>query len=279
MSVDEETDPEGLGEHESEGLLPEAVAGAIQIGLAELARLDAVVAEAEARFVAAREKLSPRGRFGVRREDGFAKVLEGVVADLKNGLVESRRVASTFNIAFFGRTGAGKSTLLSALGGLSGELVSDGRSDFTTDVQPLDWQGCRLYDTPGINGWGRTHSRAELEEAARKAVEVADVVLLCFDSQSQQASEFRKVADWVRDYRKPVLAVLNIRNLRWRHPALVRSAAARAGLSRTAQQHADNITSELDAIGLTDVPVVAIQSRRAFFARAGTPYSGPAEGL
>ena len=277
MSVDEEADPGGLGEHDSEGLLPEAVAGAVQIGLAELAKLDEVVAEAEARFVAAREKLSPRRRFGVRREDGFARVLEGVVADLRNGLVESRRVASTFNIAFFGRTGAGKSTLLSALGGLSGELVSDGRSDFTTDVQPLDWQGCRLYDTPGINGWGRTHSRAELEEAARKAVEVADVVLLCFDSQSQQASEFRKVADWVRDYRKPVLAVLNIRNLRWRHPALVRSAAARAGLSRTVQQHADNITSELDAIGLTDVPVVAIQSRRAFFARAGTPYSGPAE--
>ena len=125
MSVDEEADPGGLGEHDSEGLLPEAVAGAVQIGLAELAKLDAVVAEAEARFVAAREKLSPRRRFGVRREDGFARVLEGVVADLRNGLVESRRVASTFNIAFFGRTGAGKSTLLSALGGLSGELVSD----------------------------------------------------------------------------------------------------------------------------------------------------------
>ena len=47
MSVDEEADPGGLGEHDSEGLLPEAVAGAVQIGLAELAKLDAVVAEAE----------------------------------------------------------------------------------------------------------------------------------------------------------------------------------------------------------------------------------------
>lgn len=276
MSADEDLEREGAGEHASGGLLPEAVAGAIQVGLVELARLDAIVVEAEARFATARDKLSSRGRFGIRREDGFSRVFEGVVADLKNGLVESRRVADTFNIVFFGRTGAGKSTLLSALGGLSGGLVSDGRSDFTTDVQPLDWQGCRLYDTPGINGWGRTRSRAELEEAARKAVEVADVVLLCFDSQSQQAPEFRKVADWVRDYRKPVLAVLNVRNALWRHPARVASIAQRKGLSRTAQQHADNIASELEAINLTSVPIVAIQSKRALFARATTPFAGPA---
>lgn len=276
MSVVQEQEPESDGQDESEHLLTAAVAEAVRTGLAELARLDAVVAEAEVRFEAARRELSPRGQFGVQREDGFAEVLEGVVADLKDGLAESRQAAATFNIAFFGRTGAGKSTLLSALGGLSGELVSDGRSDFTTDVQPLDWQGCRLYDTPGINGWGRTRSRVELEEAARKAVEVADVVLLCFDSQSQQASEFRKVADWVRDYRKPVLAVLNVRNAMWRHPARVASAAQRSGLSRTARQHADNIASELEAIGLAGVPIVAIQSKRALFARAATPFVGPA---
>ncbi len=263
-------------QYESEQLLTEAVVDAVEIGLEELTRLDEVVADAEERLKAARDELSPRGRFGIRREDGFSKVLEGVVADLKDGLAKSRRAASTFNIVFFGRTGAGKSTLLSALGGLSGELVSDGRSDFTTDVQPLDWRGCRLYDTPGINGWGRTRPRAELEDAARKAVEVADVVLLCFDSQSQQASEFRKVADWVRDYRKPVLAVLNMRNPMWRHPARVASSAQRSGLSRAAQQHSENIASELDSIGLTGVPIVAIQSKRALFARAATPFVGPA---
>lgn len=276
MSADEGPERDGDGEYQPERLLTDAVAEAVETGLAELARLDALVAEAQRRFEAARDELSPRGLFGTRREDGFSKVLEGVVADLTDGLAESRRAASTFNIAFFGRTGAGKSTLLSALGGLSGELVSDGRSDFTTDVQPLDWQGCRLYDTPGINGWGRTRSRAELKETARRAVEVADVVLLCFDSQSQQASEFRKVANWVRDYRKPVLAILNVRNAMWRHPARVASPAQRRGLSRTARQHADNIASELKAIGLTGVPIVAIQSKRALFSRAATPFVGPA---
>ncbi|NUU18470.1 hypothetical protein HP550_14530 [Cellulomonas humilata] len=253
-----------------------AVAEAAASGLAELTRLDAIVAEAESRLLDAWLEISSPGSVLSKDDDGFYVILETVVADLRDRLEDSRRVASTFNIAFFGRTGAGKSTLLSALGRLDGQLVSDGRSDFTTDVQPLDWHGCRLFDTPGINGWGRTRPRRDLEEAAREAVEVADIVLLCFDSQSQQASEFTKVAAWVRAYRKPVIAVLNVRNTMWRHPARVAAAAQRQGLSRTAQQHADNITSELEAIGLQDVPVVAIHSKRSLFARASTPFFGPA---
>lgn len=256
--------------------LAEAVADAVAIGLSELERLDSIVTEADARLDRAQADLTTFRTAGAKGEDGFAVLLDTVVGDLRDRLGESRRVASTFNIAFFGRTGAGKSTLLSALGRLDGELVSDGQSDFTVDVQPLDWHSCRLYDTPGINGWGRTQSREDLEEKAREAVEVADVVLLCFDSQSQQASEFNKVAAWVRDYRKPVVAVLNVRNAMWRHPARVAMAAQRRGLTRTVQQHAENITSELEAIGLHGVPVVAIHSKRSLFARAATPFSGPA---
>ena len=173
--------------------LTKYVAAAVTSGLAELSRFDEVVGEAESRLELAREDLSGYQRAG-QDEDCFIVVLDTVVADLRDRLGDCRRVASTFNIAFFGRTGAGKSTLLSALGGLDGLLVSDGQSDFTVEVQPLDWQGCRPYDTPGINGWGRTRPRAELEEKARQAVEIADVVLLCFYSQSQQASPFVKVA-------------------------------------------------------------------------------------
>ena len=103
------------------------------------------------------------------------------------------------------------------------------------------------------------------------------MVLLCFDSQSQQASEFSKVADWVRHYGKPTIAVLNIRNLRWRHPAKVANQTARQNISEPVRQHSDNIRTELASIGLRDTPVVAIHSRRALFARASTPYSGPAE--
>ncbi|AOW92546.1 hypothetical protein BFN03_07055 [Rhodococcus sp. WMMA185] len=206
----------------------------------------------------------------------LVRVAEGFGETLRAHLARQRDALSTFNVAFFGRTGTGKSTLLSAFGQLDGEYVSPGESDWTTGVTEIAWRGCRLWDTPGINGWGRTQSRAELEETARRAVEVADTVLLCFDTQSQQASEFARVAEWVREYGKPVVAVLNVRNLRWRHPARVASESARQSLSRSVREHVGNIRTELAKIGLPDTSIVAVQSRRALFSRAATPFKGPA---
>lgn len=182
---------------------------------------------------------------------------------------------STFNIVLFGRTGAGKSSLIEAFAKGNGVTVSRGESDWTTEVRPLQWHSCLLFDTPGISGWGRTMSRSELEECAQRAVEIADVVLVCFDSQSQQAAEFHKVADWVQKYGKPVVAVLNQRNSRWRMPTLVPIASARRGLSQSIVQHTSNIRDELGKIGLVGVPIVAISTKRALFARATEPFQGP----
>jgi predicted GTPase len=184
-------------------------------------------------------------------------------------------VAKSFNIVLFGRTGAGKSTLIETLTRGTGSLVSHGESDWTTDVEPKTWNACKVYDTPGVNGWGRKNKRADLEERARRAVEVADFVLICFDSQSQQASEFEKVAAWVKRFNKPVIAVLNARNPVWRFPPRVSVGAARANVSLAVAQHAGNIKDELAEVGLYQVPVVAIASKRALFARASLPFEGP----
>ncbi|WP_238419517.1 GTPase [Gordonia sp. 'Campus'] len=260
-------------EHNHQGL-QQAVDRAVRSGEHELAQLERSVATTLARFESASAAATDTTEGPAADLSQFTTDFE---AALRGHLDAQRDRLATFNIAFFGRTGAGKSTLLSAFGELDGGYVSPGDSDWTTDVTEIEWQGCSLWDTPGINGWGRTQKRAQLEETARRAVEIADVVLLCFDNQSQQASEFGKVAQWVQAYGKPTIAVLNVRNLRWRHPAKVSSQSARRSLSRAVAEHANNIRTELTKIDLGSTPIVATQSRRALFARAKTPFVGPAE--
>lgn len=205
----------------------------------------------------------------------FAAHLEQTLIKVTDLIERQTRSLQTFNVVLFGRTGAGKSSLISALTRGDGSAVSRGESDWTTRVDPVAWHSCRVYDTPGINGWGRTESRFDLETRAREAVEVADFVLVCFDSQSQQADEFHKLAAWVQTYRKPLVAVLNPRNAIWRVPTRVPFGTARAGLSRAVREHAGNIRDELAKIGLSGVPVIALSCKRAHFARASLPYRGP----
>lgn len=216
-----------------------------------------------------------RGRVGAGVVEAYREEISALRLDAGDRLSSQRARLATFNLVLFGRTGAGKSSLIEALSGGDGEPISEGESDWTTDVRDVHWRGTRLVDTPGVGGWGRTESRADLEARAEAAVADADVVLLCFDTQSQQEGEFAKVADWVGRYGKPVVAVLNSRNARWRNPAKVERVSTRRGLSRTVHEHAGNIVDELGRIGLPDVPVVAVHAKRAAFARTRDPYVGP----
>jgi len=207
----------------------------------------------------------------------FAEKLEESSVQINELFNRQKKVLSKFNIVLFGRTGTGKSSLISAITEGNGETVSHGESDWTTKVDPSDWHSCKIYDTPGISGWGRTESREDLEKKAREAVEIADFVLVCFDSQSQQADEFIKLAKWVQTYRKPVIAILNPRNTVWRQPQRIAFERQRITLSETVREHASHIRDELTKIGLPEVPVIAINSKRALFARASLPFKGPDE--
>ena len=263
---------------EPERDLERAVDAAIAEGLS---LLDWLTGETDAAYGAALASIDRA--LAAHGDSSGADVLAGFqrsVAHLRHEASERLRRQhgrlATFNLVLFGRTGAGKSSLIEALSGGTGAPISQGESDWTTDVREVRWGSCRLFDTPGIAGWGRTVARSELEGRAETAVADADVVLLCFDTQSQQEGEFGKVAEWIARYGKPALALLNSRNGRWRFPPRVARPSARRQLSRSVQEHATNIRDELSNIGLVDAPVIAIHSQRAAFARTIDPYEGPA---
>lgn len=221
-----------------------------------------------------------RDRDSVKAAREFDALCKEEYARLKDVWKRRAEALGHFNIVLFGRTGAGKSSLMEALSHGDGQSVSPGQSDWTVDIATVEWRDCHIIDTPGIDGWGREDSRENLEQRAREAVESADIVLLCFDTQGQLDSEFKKIGRWVKDFGKPAVAVINNRNARWRPPVNPASDAppARRGPSNiTAQlaQHRQHICSELERLGLPDMPVVAINTKRALVARAKVPFKGP----
>lgn len=205
----------------------------------------------------------------------FIHALKRSKSKLEKTWTRRSEALENFNIVMFGRTGVGKSTLIDALSHGDGQGVSQGESDWTVDVRPVQWQDCQLIDTPGINGWGRTERRADLEAKAHKAVETADIVLLCFDTQNQQESEFTKVAEWVQAYGKPAIAIINNGHVEWRNPVRQGRQRQRAKLSRDMQQHESNVKESLEKVGFQTLPIVCLNSKRALMARASLPFHGP----
>jgi len=193
---------------------------------------------------------------------------------IRKSIRRHHKDAGRFRMVLFGRTGAGKSSLIEALSGGKGSSISTGVSDFTTEPRQVSWGPLELVDTPGVAGWGRTRTTAELEAVAADAVASADLVLLTFDSMNQQSSEFDAAHRQIQRYgRRPCVAVLNIRNGHWRDPSTPAKQARRH--QQQVESSARYLQDMLNQVGLGEVPILAVHSQNAVAALADADYRGP----
>ncbi len=202
----------------------------------------------------------------------FHAVFRDAIGDVDSLFARQEQRLVSFNIVLFGRTGAGKSSTMTALIRGDGKEISPGRGDHTRKVLSRQWGGglLRVTDTPGTQGL----EAATLAKVARREVELADVVLLVFDDDSQLRGEFAEIAHHVRDLGKPAVALLNVKNKHWGAPERCHDVAEQRQLAQDVRDHVNHIRDCLSADRLHDVPVVALSAQRAVYARAVDDYRG-----
>lgn len=222
--------------------------------------------------------LEGRRRDAGMLRDGLDDAIAGATKALGGGFSQAadrRAHIQEFRVALFGRTGVGKSSLIEAITRGDGATVSPGQGDHTEDIREVSWGPLLIVDMPGTLGAGRRLSREELERRTEAEVRRADLVLLAFDSQNQQDTEFRRAAEMVLRYDKPIVVVLNVKNANWRSPDPSIDARRRAKRDHAVHEQVTHLETELARIGLREVPIVAINTQRATFARCD-PFRAPA---
>jgi|APSaa5957512622_1039677.scaffolds.fasta_scaffold01473_7 transcription antitermination factor NusA-like protein len=125
-------------------------------------------------------------------------------------LFEQRRQdLDHFSIMLFGRTMAGKSTTLEALVGGDGSRIGQGIPDFTRNIDAVEWEGLRVVDTPGIEGFS-----PETLNVAESFMDRADLVVFVISDDHIEPRLLEELVA-ILNRRKPLLILLNVKVGNW----------------------------------------------------------------
>lgn len=132
-------------------------------------------------------------------------IIEGTEITRKQIFEEKFNNAGKFTIMLFGRTMAGKSTTIQALMGKDLQIQGNGTPDWTKDIDQYDWNGVRLVDTPGIEGFDENNY-----EIADNYMEQADLVLMVISDDHIEPNLIERLAGLLKE-NKPLAIILNIK--------------------------------------------------------------------
>ena len=127
---------------------------------------------------------------------------------------EAERGDGPLKLAIVGRPNAGKSTLVNKMLGEE-RMITGPEAGITRDSISLDWQWkgkpVRLVDTAGLRKRAKVEDKLEKLSAAdtRRAIDMAEVVVLLLDATRGLESQDLRIADQVLDEGRALVIALN----------------------------------------------------------------------
>jgi transcription antitermination factor NusA-like protein len=151
-----------------------------------------------------------------RKHEALAAALQDILVTRRQGvkdcwgeweqLFEQRHEdLRHFTVMLFGRTMAGKSTTLEALAGGDGGRIGEGVPDFTRNIEAVEWEGLRVVDTPGIEGFSK-----ETIGAADVFMDRSDIVAFIISDDHIEPQLLERLVR-ILNRRTPLLILLNIK--------------------------------------------------------------------
>ncbi|MDD7793824.1 GTPase domain-containing protein [Clostridium sp. 'White wine YQ'] len=132
-------------------------------------------------------------------------VIEGFQITREQIFDEKLHNLNNFTIMLFGRTMSGKSTTIQAFLGEDLKINGNGTPDWTKDIFEYNWNGIRLVDTPGIEGFDESNFHL-----ANNYMEQADLILMVISDDHIEPSLIEKLAELLKE-NKPFAVILNVK--------------------------------------------------------------------
>ncbi len=145
---------------------------------------------------------------------GFATLMNGLTAELKQVDAPIELPENTIRMAFFGRPNVGKSSMINAIMGQERMVVSPVSGTTRDSVDTLlsrDTHNYLLIDTAGIRRKGKTTDKLEKFSIlkALKALGRCDIAMVLIDAEEGITEQDTKIIGYTQDHGRALLILIN----------------------------------------------------------------------
>ena len=195
--------------------------------------------------------------------------IEQLESEIQNGINKLNERREDFSIVLYGRTETGKSTLMEILTRGNGESIGKGAQRTTQNVRGYDWNGLRIYDTPGIAAFGEGGYQDNTK--AIEAANNADLAIFMISDDGVQYEEAMRLQELMKRG-KPVIGIFNVKQA-----ITPERANAKRKIDLKLVEKKLNDTARIDAIveqfrdfdraSFKNIPFVCAHLQSAFFSQ------------